>query len=338
MDKKRALPEGAEVVYQPVKRNEDGEIAYRKTDTLTLEREKELKKMDSEPSQGEEEEKPESIKPKKSSFYDSRIERERSSRFLDKSLVDPPSNVVKPVLAEYESLVIDRDSVDTKGQQPKEKIEILNIEPESIDIQSDNIFNVNVPRYPESEYSIERLPSEPRNTKMPSQILKKSDDKPPVLTVETISNPVVYHPPVIQKPEIKKSVKIIDPKETERSKTTELTDMTETDISFLGFDDENLFKLKLQKSDNLDDLLTVYDNQVEKKKNMLGHEEDIDKYYDILFDEVANRGLLYDDGYFPAGPSSMVNNTRKTKMPYARLDWKKLTEIYEVKFYLITIF
>ena len=56
----------------------------------------------------------------------------------------------------------------------------------------------------------------------------------------------------------------------------------------------------------------------------------LDDMFKQVDDEVKKRGLPFDDGMFPAGPSSMVNNSIKSKLPYKNQPWEKLSDQYEV--------
>jgi hypothetical protein len=92
---------------------------------------------------------------------------------------------------------------------------------------------------------------------------------------------------------------------------------------------EEKFRNDLDELRTTDEMVKRYMQEIAKKQQDIDHENAIDERFVDLQNAIAEKQLSYDDMDFPAGSSSMVNNSRKTNKPYVKLEWKPLREIYQ---------
>ena len=90
------------------------------------------------------------------------------------------------------------------------------------------------------------------------------------------------------------------------------------------------FRRNLDKCESLDEMIGAFNGYIDEHKQDQSFETIVDLRFQDLKDRVGEVTETFFDYEFPAGPSSMVNNTRKTTQPYVDLGWKKLSEIYPV--------
>ena len=97
---------------------------------------------------------------------------------------------------------------------------------------------------------------------------------------------------------------------------------------------EEAYRRELGEINNAEEMIQRYFQEIAKKQQHIDHEFEIDDRFEDLQEELNDKQLSYKDFDFPAGSSSMVNNSRKTNKPYVNLKWVPLHEIYQVRFTL----
>lgn len=92
-----------------------------------------------------------------------------------------------------------------------------------------------------------------------------------------------------------------------------------------------MFRDDLRELAKPSEMIEAYLKQAASKTQDIDHEKEIDDRFKDLLEVLQEKELDFEDGEFPPGSSSMVNNSRKTNKTYSHLKWTPLHKIYQVK-------
>jgi hypothetical protein len=89
----------------------------------------------------------------------------------------------------------------------------------------------------------------------------------------------------------------------------------------------------MELSPKLSDAQGIYNNlsrgYVDGRDNRTDQNRMIDRLFQEMDQEARKRGYLFDDHFFIPGPSSLVNNSLKSSLPYKDHPWERIPDIFE---------
>lgn len=264
-----------------------------------------------------------------------RIEREAAKEFLNRSPIPGESKIIKPVISypnqtqeyiDFEEDPYTVEFIDDRTFESKENPQPYYQKPQNTSPGKsatmplkDSILNQNSVS-PLGQSKKSRLPLD----NFSNNILRSTNDNttgvyPQPATVDQTN----YEPP--QDYIFKRS------RPTMKEPVNPLFEEAEhqPEPSVIPEDKIEKFEDTLKTARDAEEMVEIFNNEVSALNEQPKAVIKIDDLYKKLVDNMHEKNFKFEDHLFPSNSSSMVNNSRKTKQPYAFNEWKPLHKIYQ---------